>query len=337
MSSNSSSSAESWRWDIPHPVILIRFVFFALLAFLNFQVLVFAAWNISANVSSDIAAPSASIFYILSVTFLLFFILIGLVEFIHPETKTGQIKFEIGWSGAIAIFQTGITIALTVEGPTMSCQGNAPWNLCASASLLLPVAWAASLTLLTYFFALTIMSALHMQAYPNVWNCTVYTFPWFHQVGCSNKAGLKHFEEALRRPVKRSREDAWLSWNNGDLESAKNATEKFAEPPAWANNVKVRRGQDHPFGVKQDFKSASSVTSKDDDLPALPLPDLVYVPSSRYFENLADSRSASPSQRSQPVASFPPSVDNENAPIPLPRLSLWLRVNDPRDVNERTT
>ncbi|KAG9226401.1 hypothetical protein CCMSSC00406_0003280 [Pleurotus cornucopiae] len=315
-SSSSSTSSEKANINerrLPNPVVVIRFLAFALLVFLNFQLLVFTAWNIHAVLSVSLPVSGPTIVFIFNCCFLYLFIVFAMVEYIRPYSKTGQIKFELAWSGVISLMYLGATISLTVDGPTQVCEATKDSSICASASLLLPVAWATTLTLLTYFFGLIVLCAVHMPSYPAIWDDTVYKFPWF-----------LHPDGTYQPYVRQRKTDEETGDASSPTSIATHGTRRrfTLDPPSWAKALNVRRGRDSPFatsGVRSGTPSMvpSSVTVA----PLVPPKDLrIKVP-------------PTPSREGSP---FPDSVDNQDIPIPLPRLSAWIRADAIRGITVHT-
>ncbi|KAJ8457044.1 hypothetical protein ONZ45_g18473 [Pleurotus djamor] len=289
---------------LPNPFLVIRFVVFALLVFLNFQVLVFSAWNINAALSASYPVPGVSVFFIFNCCLLYFFLIVAMGEYMRPLTKTGQIKFELSWSGVLSLLYIGATIALTVDGPTVRCQISSDPSACASASLLMPVTWATTMTLLSYFFGLVILVAVHLPVYPEVLQSTVYKFPWFDNSG---DAIVHRVSPDLEKGVIQVDVASWTKRT------------KTLDPPSWAAALKVRRGKDDPFARHQTTPSSSGVSTV---APSVPDKDDYYRPTAPTPKGVKSP--ITPSHHDSP---FPAAVEDQDIPIPLPRLSSWIRAD----------
>ena len=126
-----------------------------------------------------------------------------------------------------------------------------------------------------------------------------------------------------------------------DLESSRQSTGDHEKPP-WAQSSQVRRGVDMPFKV-QDTLPARTSTSTTISLPIVPPNAQGDTVGSRFIEKFRESqltsRSQTPMHGSHLMINkelFPSQVDNHDLPIPLPRLSEWIRADAVKGVNVHT-
>jgi hypothetical protein len=201
-------------------------------------------------------------------------------------------------------------------------------------------------TVLAYFFALFITVVAHMRCQPDILSLTVYSVAWFgrpHSGGVTlQKQGSQSFGTSSSSPIPEN--DSWTRYLD-DLEHAsvrklQNCTDSGLAP--WAQSMNIRRGVDNPFTKQENNTSArSSFVGGSPTPPPLPIKAQTNGPpdKSRFIEkfreSLTISRSESPAQfvlrSSSRVAPFPPRVDDHDLPIPLPRMSEWIRACDEGD------
>lgn len=162
-----------------------------------------------------------------------------------------------------------------------------------------------------------------MQSEPDIWSKTMYTATWFP------KDAMDTNEKA---PVKRGFEnDTWAVY----LDKIESTAARKARHPAediekasWAQNIETRRGIDPPFARRDDDSSSNTSSARGSLLPPLPLRVEVkgHQPGksigSRFIERFRESQIIT-----RPGPKFPSFVDDHDKPIPLPRLSQWLRAD----------
>ncbi|KAF8078047.1 hypothetical protein FPV67DRAFT_1404699, partial [Lyophyllum atratum] len=244
----------------------------------------------------------------------------GLAELVVSQANTAHILLECAWSAVLSVFQTGTAISVTVNGPAI-CRLTTDWDLCASSSLLVPTAWLSSIILFSYFLTLFIAAMVHVRPFPDIWTKTVYSIDWFRIPDCEKGDNSSHSDA-----------DSWARYMK-DIEAARNHVDNSTKAP-WARNI--RRGIDAPFKRSNTSSAATSPSTALTSLPVAPLRvQSRTIAGSRFLEKFRDSsritRSESLSQfaTQSPTQSgpFPPRVDNHDLPIPLPRLSEWIRAD----------
>jgi hypothetical protein len=158
--------------------------------------------------------------------------------------------------------------------------------------------------------------------FEDIWSQSPYEIDWFHQGGGE--------VSVVRPPPEKKRKshrvvDSWSDFMN-DVECAPIERTRPPSPVVdkapWAENQKVRRGVDNPFARKPEAippsttpplriqpKAASQITTSDH---------------SRFLERFCESRTLS---RPQSPPQLNHAVHDHDLPIPLPRLSKWMRAD----------
>ncbi|KJA27557.1 hypothetical protein HYPSUDRAFT_35474 [Hypholoma sublateritium FD-334 SS-4] len=307
-------------------VLLGLFFNFALLS------LIFAAWNVNASIAVGIPTSSASIFIIFQSCLVFFGVTLALADIFHPEARMSRTTVECTWVGVLAIFQMGGAIGAVIASKGSACSIDADHNICVSASLLIPTAWLSALLFMTYFLALFIATITHKGIYPDIWQRTVYSVQWFESPRAApprEKGALDSYTGSVFDD-----KDVYAAFYH-DPEAHR---PKYREEPApWATSP-GRRGIDPPFARKPHGTSPASS-------PTIAIPDRSADPSlspgggARSIEKfreanvLARAEGAAEFTRHQHTrtGSFPLSVLDLDQPIPLTRLSEWVRATDLAD------
>jgi len=130
-----------------------------------------------------------------------------------------------------------------------------------------------------------------------------------------------------------------------DVESSRRRTDGCVKAP-WARSNNIRRGIDMPFKRQESPSTVRSSTSTAIvRLPTMPLDAQGRnTTCSRFIEKIREShiitRSETPIQNGFHLTSrgdaFPSKVDDHNLPIPLPRLSEWIRADAVKGINVHT-
>ncbi|THU86428.1 hypothetical protein K435DRAFT_805118 [Dendrothele bispora CBS 962.96] len=304
---------------MPSPFLLLRNLFFALMAYLSLLTLIFSSWNVNVTSSSGLSVPGSSVILILNSCLVFIGLSLGLAPLVWPQFNTAQIILECAWSAILSLLQIGAAISTTVVTSSVIRQkDNVAIN--ASSFLLVPVTWLSSLCTLAHFFILFMSAMTHMQSDANIWSKSVYDIKWF---GFSS-VKLDASDVSSPRPKTGFEEDSWTMYL-ADIESS--AGRKARYPPAdhekapWAP-TNVRRGRDAPFQAPvnsdtQSSRQSSPTPRANDALPPLPLRVEPKAPAvgSRFIE------------RFRSFHFFPNSVDDHDQPIPLPRFSRWIRAD----------
>ncbi|KAF5381041.1 hypothetical protein D9615_003873 [Tricholomella constricta] len=314
-----------------NPFLIARFVIFALLVNLNLLILAFAAWNANATVAAGLSVPVTTIFFLLNSCTLFFCVILGLAELLVPHANTARVLFECALSAALSVFQTGTAISITVNGPAI-CRLTFNWDLCASSSLLIPTAWLSSIILFSHFLTLFITAMVHVRNIPDIWTKTIYSVDWFSfSEGFTNEKAIDDSNDA----------DSWSRYMK-DIEAARPHIDDNTKAP-WARAI--RRGIDIPFKRSNLSSVNSSPSTTSTLLPVAPLRvQSRSIAGSRFIEKFRDSSRLSRSeaafqyatQTSSRVEPFPPRVENHDLPIPLPRLSEWIRADAIQGINVHT-
>ncbi|KAG6814305.1 hypothetical protein H0H92_013430 [Tricholoma furcatifolium] len=307
------------------PFFIARFVSFGLLANLNVLIIAFAAWNASASIQAGISVSATTGLIIFNACALLLGITIGLVEAVFPEANTARVLLECVWTAVLSVFQTGTAISATINGATL-CRSIDALELCASSYLVVPVTWASTIILFSHFLTLFIIAVAHARLLPNIWTRSVYSIEWFHhdETGCHT---LDPESDTWARYVK-------------DIEANPPSSEDNSLKAPWAKPI--RRGVDAPF--KSSPPSVNSTPSTAASLPVAPLRiQSRPMAGSRFIERFRESsRLSRPENLSQMQSAHPPQPElfsevDHDLPIPLPRLSEWIRADDIKRFNVHAT
>ncbi|KAF8797932.1 hypothetical protein BYT27DRAFT_7203618 [Phlegmacium glaucopus] len=334
-----ADEASSMSLLMPNSFLIFRLVSFALLSNLALLQVIFASWNISASLSIGLSAPSTSVFIILESCVLFFCVAFIMADFLCSGGRRSRILLECSWVGIMSLFQIGVAISSTATGPGMVCYTSLEWSVCASSSLLVPSTWLSSILFLAYFLTLFITTMAHRYLYPDIWKRSMYGVAWF---------GRSH--EIISKDV-----DPYID-HYADIESssARKRLYPISDPienvAPWATN-RVRRGVDPPFSrqpIKGTSSNRSSPTGSTSDLsnsfPSYPNKSAKVDTGSRFIEKFRESTLLARSESLEHFVanyqtrqdSFPPSVLDVDAPIPLPRLSEWVRADALRGLSVHT-
>ncbi|KAF8163207.1 hypothetical protein B0H34DRAFT_794941 [Crassisporium funariophilum] len=322
-----------------NPFLIFRLVFLALLSNIGLLSLIFASWNISATLSVGYSVPTTSIFIVFESCLLFLCVALALIDFFRLRRNISRAMLECVWVGILSLFQIGAAISSTVNGPAIACYATADWNICASSSLLVPTTWLSSLLSLAYFLTLFITTMAHKRVYPDIWKRTVYGVEWFggHEELPSKEKSITDF----CRKIPRVDDDPYFD-HYEDIESTSARKRHYplrdsigASAP-WAS-APVRRGVDPPFATRPTTRSdRSSPTTLNVPLPSFPDKSAGSShTSTRFIEKFRESSVLARSETSGQFTthhharqdSFPPSVADIDSPIPLPRLSEWVRAD----------
>lgn len=332
--------------------LLIRSVFFALLINLNLLTLIFSAWNISASSVAGLSVPATSIFIVFESCLLFACVALALAELFRPRIKTSYIPFECGWVALLSVFEIGAAISVVANGPLMLCRGKSDWEICVSVSLLLPVTWLKSLVSFSYFLALFFTSMAHVRDDPELWSKTMYTVGWFNSPRASSKQQPQKRANDIWEEKPHEEENPYSRYLD-DIESTSSRKLKAQSidtdiPAPWARVTNVRRGVDAPF-AKRDGGLSTQTSPQSMGEKSLPLTPIYAkmqasktgTVGSRFIEKFRESRVLSRSETPSQYGShfmttdYPPVIDHD-LPIPLPRLSEWVRADALRGINVHT-
>jgi hypothetical protein len=172
----------------------------------------------------------------------------------------------------------------------------------------------------------------HSRFQADIWQKTVYSIEWFKEpaVSAFSSKGDQSSESTVVLIPPRPTEDVESS------EKTTETTDDGRKAP-WARRSTIRRGVDTPFRQQDAPLTVQNSTSTDHvDLPIAPSNiQGSDTAGSRFIEKFRDSRltsrSATPIQYElKPMTRkdhFPSGIDNHDVPIPLPRLSEWIRAD----------
>jgi len=270
----------------------------------------------------------------------------GLLELLSPKLKIATVRVECIGSGLMAVLQLAATLLVTIDGPSAACQSNTSKGVCKVMTALVPISWLFSFTLIVYFLALIITTIIHTTAYEGIWVISVYSAPWF-------EFGSDH-------PSLRSKSP---SSTRSDLEKDDGTWRTTWVAGPWARKFLGRRGVDKPFATQSDLYDVDGQSP-----PRMPpkakakIPELPrYLDLHHEVKPQGDSQlppfrplllQSSNSMQTRIYDKFrrappPPPLDltrnfrtkepeDDDEPLPLPRLSEWIRADAARGVNVHT-
>ncbi|KAF5315739.1 hypothetical protein D9611_004603 [Ephemerocybe angulata] len=327
--------------------LLVRCVFFALLLLLTLLTMTFASWNINSSLKAGQTVATTSGLILFECCAFFIFTALAFLEVFRPKSNTARISVECSWVAGISLFQLGASISATINGSVFACRASSAADICASAWLLVPSMWLKSMITFAYFFSLLITVLAHREICDDIWKETIYTMAWFESgidrvVAKARAARLDRDVEKGKSSsdwdVESAQEEDPYGGYFDDIESSSARKKQFATPetntaPAaapWANEVPIRRGKDTPFSVNSTPATMAKA------LPPAPKSNA----SSRFIERFRESRILSrfelPSlygthfMNNGSTPFQPPTSPNHDVdkPIPLPRLSQWVRADD---------
>ncbi|KAJ6630687.1 hypothetical protein B0H10DRAFT_2207733 [Mycena sp. CBHHK59/15] len=323
----------------------------ALQAHLHLLVVAASAWNITAAGAPLPAAP-----FCLVLLGIAFFILASLCVSSLPDSRPSRaedvtseysgglvwlldlraprlasLRFEVAWCAVLVVLELAATIGTTVDVPV---SGASPAAV-ASHAFLVPVAWLSTVCGIIYLAALTGAVLAHRPMFPGIWSAPAASVDWFvHRTLNAGGDGNDDKEDSWTRYLGEIESSAARKHKYGgslpvDLEKGVHLEDGQAEEKApWARQ-NVRRGVDDPFALRGDGASDSGATERQNAaLPPLPLRVEAKggkSAGSRFIERFRESRALARGASTSPV--FAPGVADHDAPIPLPRLSEWIRAD----------
>ncbi|KZT68213.1 hypothetical protein DAEQUDRAFT_738932 [Daedalea quercina L-15889] len=352
-----------------NPFILLRFVLFFFLLYLNVLALGFASWNIAAakKASVMISESGAPVFVLFNTIITIIYLLLALAELILPSFWSPKIVLECVWIAAFSVLGLAAAIDITVTGPIVACQAEGATSACASATLLVVVAWVSSSILLMYLFGLIGITTAHSSAEADVWNAAITSVPWFATIQTPLPSGNSKLLFYPKDPECQEfespafKDDASLHSASSKLQSTLKPAGILQSPlktisislpfsksvesfrPHWAKDVKPRRGVDVPFlspGKSQTgtlrLKSHWSSSTTSTYVPPV-LPPKTRSPLGR--QRSGEVEIEIPSQMSLPVITpcpsrpisygiFPEDVQDPDMPIKPCRRSEWVRADN---------
>lgn len=174
----------------------------------------------------------------------------------------------------------------------------------------------------------------HSRVQADVWHKTVYSVEWF------NEPNLPTFS------VKRDEHsESVCSRLTDDVESCREPTYDRDRAP-WSRLSNIRRGVDTPFKRQGPTSSVRNSTSAAIvSLPIVPHNAQGRATSgSRFIEKFRESQLIFRSENPMPCVNhsmirqdpFPLKIDNHDLPIPLPRLSEWIRADAVKGISVHT-
>ncbi|KAI0673074.1 hypothetical protein C8Q78DRAFT_697722 [Trametes maxima] len=164
--------------EMRNPFVVLRFVLFAILVYVNLLIIGFAVWNLTVLKGLDVRALGAPRFVIFNACILIALLVVCLVSSWFSRGAFDKVRDECIWTGLMSALLLASCIAITVNGPPTLCQGISI-TACASSSLMVALSWVSSTMLLMYSFALVTTTITHMSVIPDVWSASICSVPWF--------------------------------------------------------------------------------------------------------------------------------------------------------------
>jgi len=312
-----------------NPFLIIRLVLFALIFNTSVLSLSFASWNIRVVSAAGLALSAVTILLVFTSSVSIFCIVLGVLQLPFPRARTSWILFECIWSAVLSIFQIGSAIGIAVNYAMLVQETEINDRaIYASMALLVQTTWFNSFMCFTYFCFLTISALTHRRMYDDIWSQSPYELDWFHQDG--DKVSIRVARPSAERKSNRV-VDSWCRFMNDvecDPVKRKSAPFPVIHRAPWAENQKVRRGVDNPF-ARNPVTSTPSTTPPLRVHPKAASQDTT-SDHSRFLQRFCESRTLSRPQsppQLNPTARSPDPVHDHNLPIPLPRLSEWMRAD----------
>ncbi|KAI8998503.1 hypothetical protein BD414DRAFT_575024 [Trametes punicea] len=164
--------------SVRNPFIVLRFVLFAILSYVNLLTIAFAVWNFTVLKSLNVDVLGAPTFVVFNACLLLILLAGCLASSWYSTLALDKLWYECAWSGLMSVLQLASSIGITVNGPPTLCQGISI-TACASSSLTVALSWISSSILLLYSFSLVTTAITHMSVVPDIWTLSVRAVPWF--------------------------------------------------------------------------------------------------------------------------------------------------------------
>jgi hypothetical protein len=295
---------------LKNPFLIVRYACFSSMLFLNLLTLIFATLNVVANKAFGKPAPGASVLLLFNSALVFLAIIIAFAELTFSKVRTAVVKIECTWTGIVSILQLAGALTVTSLGPPYMCRPLGSQAACSSATVLVPVAWLSSFTVLVYFLTLTITTVVYAPSTPEIWSTSVYAVDWFAPSTTHSPYPSQHKRSLSNSSTTHSVNRAKGVWAD-DEEEAVNKSDparsclSLAVAP-WARRFQNQRAVDRPFATR------SLVAAANPDVP-MPPPKSYPTPiAARYLEI------------SRP---FPSEVDDQDRPVPRPTLSQWVRAD----------
>jgi len=290
-----------------NPFLIIRYVCFSVILFLNLLALIFAAWNVAVSKSEGRAAPGASVLVLFNGSALFISIVIALVELVVVRVKTTKVKFECVWTAIMAVLQLAAALTITTTGPPVLCRPPAGLAACTSATALVPVAWLSTFSIVVYFLTLTITTLVYAPSYPGIWSSSIYDVPWFISQDPPSLAHKKSSSTTTSNTAystKRSN-NIWDEDEEQAVAAPSRSCLSLVVAP-WARPFQNKRGVDRPFATRSQVVAANVMAP-------VPPPKSHPPPIAARYMGLQHP--------------FPSEVDDEDKPIPYATLSQWVRAD----------
>ncbi|OJT14592.1 hypothetical protein TRAPUB_8838 [Trametes pubescens] len=212
-----------------NPFIVLRFVLFAILVYVNLLTIGFATWNLTVLKGLGDQALGAPGFVLFNACILLTLLGMCLISAWYSLAAFDKVRNECVWTGSMSVLQLASSMDITVSGPPTLCSG-VSILACASSSLTVALSWVSSTMLLLYSFSLLTTAISHMHEVPDVWTASVRTVAWFAVPSAS-----------VESPPPRSSTEKPRLFDSDDVfvEDAKRASPLHFPTPIFAQHAKA--------------------------------------------------------------------------------------------------
>ncbi|KAH9934650.1 uncharacterized protein B0H18DRAFT_977555 [Fomitopsis serialis] len=335
-----------------NPFVLLRFVLFFFLLYLNILALGFASWNIAAAKRASLNEGGAPVFVLFNTILTIIYLLLANL----PGVLVPKIILECVWIAAFAILELSAAIVITVNGPILACRAEDAMSACASSTLLVVVTWVTSFLRTS---AVPVwpdrITTMHSNTHPDVWGAAITSVPWFAASQSPPPSSGKQWfypkdpeRQDFESPAFKDNDaiDLEADGHHPALSKAISISAPFSKSvesfrPTWAKDVKPRRGVDPPFlSPKKSQKSTPRLLSHWSCTTVSTYAPPVLPPKTVASGKAAvrRGRAAIPSQMSLPVITpspsrpmsygiFPEDVQDPDMPIKPCHRSEWVRAD----------
>lgn len=164
-----------------YPLIVTRYIFFALFIAFNVCIATVAAWNLGTSQSAGAVSPVDAYLIALPIMGILLIFPIIFIDLFRRGAFTSRVWFETAWVALFWVMHLAGAAAVSAVQPGMQCVSpDLPWtSLCNSSKALMAFTWMTTIALLAYLLTLLICTILNMRDMPRIWSTGVTEVDWF--------------------------------------------------------------------------------------------------------------------------------------------------------------
>jgi len=164
-----------------YPLIVTRYIFFALFIAFNVCIATVAAWNWGASQSAGAVSPVDAYLIALPIMGILLIFPIIFIDLLRRGAFTSRVWFETAWVALFWVMHLAGAAAVSAVQPEMQCVSSDPtWtSICNSSKALMAFTWMSTIALLAYLLALLVCTVLNMRYMPHIWSASVTEVDWF--------------------------------------------------------------------------------------------------------------------------------------------------------------